>query len=34
MGALQHVVVVVKEGVQYKGAGTDAAVTRLISSTK
>jgi imidazolonepropionase-like amidohydrolase len=34
MAALQYVVAVVKEGVQYKGAGTDSAVTRLMSAVK
>ena len=34
MAALQYVVVVMKEGVQYKGPGTDSAVTRLMSGTK
>jgi imidazolonepropionase-like amidohydrolase len=34
MRALQYITVVVKEGVQYKGVGTDASVTKLMDSTK
>jgi imidazolonepropionase-like amidohydrolase len=34
MGDLQHVTVVVKEGVQYKGIGTDSSITKLMSTAK
>jgi imidazolonepropionase-like amidohydrolase len=34
MQALQYVTAVVKEGVQYKGPGTDVSVTRLMNTAK